>query len=376
MTSALRGWPLALRAIAPSGPSTRTVGVDEDVQPAHQVQPRLGVDLHVLHAVHHARDLAEDLPGGAARRAEGAGELDQGRPRRRDRAAGPPRSGRHRPRTAARPGQTGSRAAVPATRSFPCLRRQASAERGHHGQHRDQRYHSCGHTSYKARDGRWHSARPLSVAGPPAPSAGTKVASCRLPAVTSKPCTCEAATHEEPGYQAVAAPLATVQAAAARCTPCASVTQSWHVVPVGHAGDLDVHRRAPRLLVVPDRRRDAAQRTGGPGRLPARGGRGRRGGLAGRCGTGREAQAGHGAGRGDHHRGGGRHGLPAPVPAAPGGGQAQHGLDEILGRGRAGGSRLGVLTRNAADLIRADPGQQSRETRPGRPARPGTHGTP
>ena len=235
----------------------------------------------MMHAVHHRRDLAENLPGGAARRAEGAGELDQRRLRpeivpqvRR----GQDVTGRGRAAADREPGRQFRRRGVfPASGARP--RRAASPRPAPRSALSLLRSYSL-----KARDGRWHSARPPRhrSGARPACSAGTKVASCRLPAVTSKPCTCDTGTHDEPGYQAVAASLATVQPAAARCTPCASVTHSWHVVPVGHAGDVDVHRRAPRLLVVPDRGRDAAQRAGCPGRLPARGGRGGRRGLTGR----------------------------------------------------------------------------------------------
>ena len=147
MTSALRGCPLALRAISPSGPRTRTVGVDRMFsRPAHQVQPRLGVDFHVLDAVHHARDLAQDLPGGPARGAEGAGKLDQRRPGaqivpqiRGGQGVTPSRERPSRPRGI--PGPAGTQLALPPAPDH--------AQRGHHDQHRDQRDHSWGHTRRK-----------------------------------------------------------------------------------------------------------------------------------------------------------------------------------------------------------------------------------
>src|SRR5258708_29238626 len=48
-----------------------------DVEPANQVEPGFGVDLHMRDALDRSGDVAEDLPGGAARSAESGGELHQ-----------------------------------------------------------------------------------------------------------------------------------------------------------------------------------------------------------------------------------------------------------------------------------------------------------
>jgi hypothetical protein len=50
-----------------------------DVEPAHQVQPGLGVDVDVAHAVDHPGHIAEYPPGGPAGRAERRGELHERR---------------------------------------------------------------------------------------------------------------------------------------------------------------------------------------------------------------------------------------------------------------------------------------------------------
>ena len=80
-TSALRGTP----AGAPHDPAGRVEHEHgrgpQDVQPADQVEVRLGVDLDVAsRPSHHAGDLAEHPPGRPAGLAERGGELDEGGP--------------------------------------------------------------------------------------------------------------------------------------------------------------------------------------------------------------------------------------------------------------------------------------------------------
>src|SRR5580658_2275330 len=80
-------------------------GRARDAQPARQVEPLRGVDLDVGHALDHARDPGQHLPGRAAWRAEGGRELDQRGPLAKTAAEiglgkhvrGAPDPGLHRP---------------------------------------------------------------------------------------------------------------------------------------------------------------------------------------------------------------------------------------------------------------------------------------
>ncbi len=155
ITSALRGWPLARAAIAPSAPSTNTVGVRST--PSARTRSRrdsASISTCATPSV-PARPRRPGPPGGPARGAERRRELDQRGPlaqRAAEVGGGQPlrpgcrgRSGRSGAGVA-RPGRgRHRRAAHPAVAAAP-----GQPDDGRHGQGRHEHHQSAGHAGVTA----------------------------------------------------------------------------------------------------------------------------------------------------------------------------------------------------------------------------------